>query len=77
MGQNSYILIHQLSVDIGGTYSTLKVEMKNNRKFMNHARRVCQEYTNLPAHVIEKLLTQDVNLDAKKCLKYGIVDEIV
>jgi hypothetical protein len=28
MGKNSYILIHQLSVDIGGTYSTLKVEVR-------------------------------------------------
>jgi len=42
MGRNSYVLIHQLSVDIGGTYSTLKVEMKNNKKFMKHTRRICR-----------------------------------
>ena len=77
MGRNSYILIHQLSLDIGGTYTTLRVEMKNSKKFMKHARHTCHEYTRLPEHVIDKLLTQDVNLTAKRCLKYGIVDELI
>jgi ATP-dependent protease ClpP protease subunit len=77
MGRNSYVLIHQLSVDIGGTYNTLKVEMKNNRKFMRHARRICQEYTRIPPDVLEKLLKEDRNLSARKCLRYGIADELV
>ena len=77
MGKNSYALIHQLSVDIGGTYSTLKVEMKNNKKFMKHARRICQEYTRIPPDVLEKLLTEDRNLSARKCLQYGVADELV
>jgi ATP-dependent protease ClpP protease subunit len=53
------------------------VEMKNNRKFMKHVRRICQEYTKLPADVIEKLLQEDVNLSASKCLRYGIVEEVI
>jgi len=47
MGRNSYVLIHQLSVDIGGTYASLRVEMKNNKKFMKHDRARCQAYTNV------------------------------
>jgi ATP-dependent protease ClpP protease subunit len=77
MGRNSYLLIHQLSVDIGGTYNTLRVEMKNNKKFMKHDRSVCREYTEIPPDVVEQLLTEDINLSARKCLKYKIVDELI
>ena len=77
MGKNSYVLIHQLSVDIGGTYSTLKVEMKNNKTFMKHTRKICQELTNIPEDILERLLTQDINLTARKCLDYGIAHELV
>jgi len=77
MGENSYAMIHQISVDIGGTYSTLKVEMKNNKKFMKHTRRICQEYTNIPEDVLEKLLTEDINLSARKCFRYGVAHELV
>jgi hypothetical protein len=51
--------------------------MKNNKKFMKHTRKICQEYTNIPPDILEQLLTQDVNLSARKCLKYKIVDEVV
>jgi ATP-dependent protease ClpP protease subunit len=77
MGSNSYILIHQLSTDMGGTYNSLKVDMKNNKKFMKHDRARCQEYTKIPPHVLEKLLMEDINLSARKCLRYGIVHELV
>ena len=78
MGKNAYVLIHQLSVEIGGTYSTLKAEMKNNKKFMKHSRKVCQEYTRIPPDVLNKLLNEeDRNLSARECLRYGVVDELI
>ena len=51
--------------------------MKNNKKFMKHTRKICQEYTNIPPDILETLLTQDINLTARKCLQYGIAHELV
>ena len=77
MGRNSYILIHQLSVDIGGTFNTLKADMRNNEKIMKHDRKVYNKYTSIPPRVLDRLLTEDINLSAKKCLRYGIVHELI
>ncbi len=41
MGRNSYVLIHQLSVDIGGTYSTLKVGTDNKKFFLRTRELTC------------------------------------
>ena len=77
MGRSSFILIHQMAVDIGGTYANLKADMKNNKQFMKRDRAICVEYTQIPSEVLDKLFTEDINLSAKKCLKYGIVHEII
>ena len=77
MGPNAQILIHQLSVDIGGTYIDLKNEMKTNKKVMKCLRRVYTTNTQIPPDVLETLLTKDVNLSARKCLQYGIVNEVL
>ena len=77
MGPNAQILIHQLSVDIGGTYDALKNEMKTNKKVMKSLRKVYTENTDIPPDILESLLLKDVTLSAKKCLDYGIVDEIL
>ena len=58
MGKNAYILIHQMSDTIGGTFGELQSSMKNNKKHMKHFRRLYLENTDLPDEYLEKLLTK-------------------
>ena len=77
MGKNSYVMIHQMSDSIGGTYCDLKNEMKNNKKYMKHFRRMYTENTEISEEYLEKLLTKDISLSASKCIKYKIVHELI
>lgn len=77
MGKNAYILIHQMSDTIGGTFGELQSSMKNNKKHMKHFRRLYLEHTSVPEEYLEKLLTKDIVLSANKCLRYSIVHELI
>jgi ATP-dependent protease ClpP protease subunit len=78
MGENSFVLIHQLSVEgCGGCYSELMADMKINKKLMKHFRKVYKKYANIPEDVLDKLLSKDIILSADKCLEYDIVNEII
>ena len=77
MGKNAYVLIHQMSDTIGGTFGELQCCMKNNKKHMKHFRKLYLENTDVPPEYLEKLLTKDVVLSSSKCLKYGIVHGII
>jgi ATP-dependent Clp endopeptidase proteolytic subunit ClpP len=77
MGKNAYVLIHQMSDTIEGTFGELQCSMRNNKKHMRHFRTLYLENTDIPEEYLEKLLTKDVLLSANKCVKYGIVDEII
>ena len=77
IGKNAYILIHQLSMTVGGTYGELQSTMKNNKKFMSHFRTMYLENTSIPEEYLEKLLAKDIVLSANKCMRYNIVHEII
>ena len=77
MGKNSYVMIHQMSDSIGGTYCDLKNEMRNNKKYMKHFRRMYLESTKISEEYLEKLLTKDISITASKCLRFGVVHELI
>lgn len=77
MGKNAYVMIHQMSHSIGGTYCELQSEMRNNKKYMKHFRRLYLENTGIPEDYLEKLLTKDIVLSAEKCLKYKVIHELI
>ena len=77
MGKNAYVLIHQMSDTIGGTFGELQSSMRNNKKFMKHFRSMYLENTNVPEDYLEKLLSKDIMLSSNKCIKYGVVHEII
>ena len=77
MGKNSYVMIHQMSDSIGGTYCELKSEMRNNKKFMKHFRRMYLESTEISEEYLEKLLTKDIVMSASKSLRLGVVHELI
>ncbi len=77
MGANAYVLIHQMSDSIDGTFGDLQCSMKNNKKYMKHFRNLYLECTEIPEEYLEKLLSKDIVLSAKRCMQYSIVCEII
>ena len=77
MSRNSYMLIHQLSTQFWGKYSEFEDEKQNIDLMMKTIKDVYKEYTKVPEKKIDEILKHDLLWDAKTCLKYGLIDEIV
>jgi ATP-dependent protease ClpP protease subunit len=76
MGENAYLLIHQLSTEFWGKYQELKDEMKSCDKFMNALKNMYTSKTEIPERKFRKLMKKDLYLSASKCLKYKIAHVI-
>ena len=77
MSRNSYMLIHQLSSTLWGKYSEIEDEKKNLDLMMETIKSVYKEYTKVPMRKLDEILKHDLLWDAKMCLKYGLVDEVI
>jgi ATP-dependent Clp endopeptidase proteolytic subunit ClpP len=77
MTENSYILIHQLNMDGSwGKFQDYKDQMENLEQFMERFHEIYTRETQIPEQKLKKILKRDVYMDAKKCLKYGVVDSV-
>ena len=74
---NASVLIHQLSAYFNGKYCELKDELQNSKAVMKTFRRIYRSSTKLTDEQLDNLLSKELALDSKKCLKYGFVDFIV
>lgn len=72
----SYMLIHQLSSECWGKMSEITDEYKNLTNVMYKITKIYKKYSKLSPKKLEKLLKHDLWLDAKKSIKYGLVDEL-
>ena len=77
MSRNSYMLIHQLSSNFWGKYSEFEDEKQNLDLMMETIKRVYKEYTKVPMKKIDEILKHDLMWNAKVCLKYGLIDEVI
>ncbi len=77
MTKNSFMLIHQLSTSFWGKYEEFEDEKKNLDLMMKMIRQTYREYTQIPKRELDGILKRDLFLDAKTCLKWGLVDEII
>ena len=77
MSKNSYILIHQLSSGYYGKYNEIKDEVENLDELMNMIKRIYNERSNVPSNKLDEILKHDLWFSSKKCLKYGLVDEVI
>ena len=77
MSRNSYMLIHQLSTNFWGKYSEFEDEKQNLDLMMTTIKNVYKEYTKVPMKKIDEILKHDLLWDAKTCLGYGLIDEII
>ena len=77
MHKHSFMLIHQLSSGMWGNYESLKDDMENCDLLMETIRTIYSEHTKIPKNQLSKILKHDLWWDAKTCLKYGLIDEII
>ena len=75
--KNSYMLIHNISSGFWGKMHEFEDEMKNMAKLTLNLKRIYKENTAINKTQLENLLKNDLLLDAKTCIKYGLVDELV
>jgi ATP-dependent protease ClpP protease subunit len=77
IGENAYMLVHQLSSGSWGKFTELQDDMKNNENLMKRIKEIYNAKTKIPKAKMDDLLKHDLWWDAKTCLKYGLVDEIL
>ena len=75
--RNSFMLIHQLSSMMWGKYEEFKDEMENLDLLMARIKEIYKEHCSIPKKELTEVLKHDLWLDSAKCVKYGLVDEIV
>ena len=76
MGKNAYLLIHQISTEMWGSFNDLKHELKSTDKLMKMLKEMYLSKTKIPEAKFKSLMKRDIYLPPDKCLKYGIVSEI-
>lgn len=77
ISKNSFMLIHQLSGGMWGKFESMKDDMQNCNLFMDRINEIYGQYTKIPKNVLKDILKRDIYMDAKTCLKYGLVDKII
>jgi len=77
MSRNSYMLVHQLSTQFWGTYSNFEDEKQNLDLMMKNIKNIYKEHTKIPMKKLNEILKHDLMWDAKTCLEYGMIDEII
>ena len=75
--EHSFMLIHQLSSGMWGKYEELKDEMKNCDVLTKTIKKIYMEHAKIPKNKLNQILKHDLWFDAKTCLNYGLVDEII
>jgi len=75
--KRSYLLIHQISSQAWGKFNDMKEEVKNCEKFMDMCKEMYEEHCDIPEKKFKTFMKKDVYINAKDCLKWKIVDEIM
>ena len=77
MHKHSFMLIHQISSVMWGKFEEMKDDMKNSELLMGTIIKIYEEHTRIPRNELKDILKRDIWWDAKTCLDYGLVDEII
>ena len=77
MHRQSFMLIHQISSAMWGKFEDMKDDMKNSELLMETIIKIYEEHTRIPRSELKEILKRDIWWDAKTCLDYGLVDEII
>jgi len=74
---SAYMLIHQISSGWEGKMCELEDEMKNLKELTDTLKTFYKDNTNMTPHQLTSLLRRDLWLNAKKCIEYGLADELM
>lgn len=77
MTKHSFMLIHQLQSQSSGRLNEMKDELSNLDFFNNNAKDIYFENSNISQKTLDKLLSDELWIDAKQCLELGLIDEII
>lgn len=77
MTKHSFMLIHQLQSQSSGRLNEMKDEIINLDFFMKNAKDIYYKNSNITTEILEKLLLDELWIDAKQCLYYNLIDEII
>ena len=69
MGRNAYLLIHQISTEMWGSFNDLKHELKSTDKLMKMLKDMYLSKTKIPEAKFKSLMKKDIYLPPDKCLK--------
>jgi ATP-dependent protease ClpP protease subunit len=75
--KHASMLIHQLSSGMWGKLAEMEDDMKNNHYLEKKTIKMYKTYSKLRDDKLNKCLKHDLWWSAKKCVKYGLCDEIV
>lgn len=77
MTKHSFMLIHQLQSQSSGRLNEMKDEITNLDFFMKNAKDIYYKNSNITAEMLEKLLSDELWIDAEQCMYHNLVDEII
>jgi ATP-dependent protease ClpP protease subunit len=76
MQPQSFMLIHQVSSGVWGTYADIVDEKESLDRIMEKARELYKKYTKISDERLDDLLNGNLWLNAEECLELGFVDEV-
>lgn len=76
MTKHSYLMIHQLSSGVIGTYSNIKDEYENSSQMMEDIVNIYHKNTriSIKKKALRKLMMRDKYWRIDECIRYGLVD---
>lgn len=78
MTKNSFIMIHQLSINnFHGKLYEIDDMSKNTNLIMEHMKNIYLQETTITKEMLEHLLQKDLYLNSKFCLEHKFINKIV
>lgn len=75
--EHSFMLIHQISTGVWGTYENLRDEKESMDSLMEMLESIYLKHTKLKKKQLKDLLKRDLWMNPQKCLELGLVDEVI
>jgi ATP-dependent protease ClpP protease subunit len=75
--EHSFMLIHQISTGVWGTYENLVDEKESMDALMAQLESIYLKNTKMKKKDLKDLLSRDLWMNAEMCLQKGLVDEII
>lgn len=77
MTEHSFMLIHQLQSQSSGRLDEMKDEISNLDFFMENAKDIYLKNSKISKTTLDKLLSNELWINASQCLQLGLIDGII